>query len=75
MSLRRDLVANASMRSLLIVELDKLSNTLLCILDALEAMFSVDDLRLQNTIHTFCYGIVRRLIVLSHADSDLVLPE
>ena len=47
--------------------------TLHCILIRLEAPLTVDDLGLQYAVHTLCYGVVRRLVVLRHAYSYAIL--
>ena len=63
------------MRSAVIVEVDIASYNLLRMPDIIESVPSIDTFRLDNPVGTFRDSIVRRLVVLRHADCDVVLPE
>ena len=72
--LRGDFHANAGMRTLLVVELYEASNTFFRVLVVLEAVLTIDDLSFEYSVYTLCNGVVRRLVVLCHRDSDTILP-
>ena len=63
------------MRTLLVIELYESGEALPCIVYTLEAMFPIDDLCLKDPVDTFCYGIIRRFIILRHTDADSMLQE
>ena len=65
--------ADAGVRPLVVVEAYEGGDTLTCVQNGLEVSLAVDDLSLEDTVHTLCYGIVSGLVVLSHADFDTVL--
>lgn len=67
--LRGHLVADAAMRALIVVETYESGDAFIGILLALESMLAVNDLGLKDTVRTLGYGIVRRLVIFSHADS------
>ena len=73
MYLRGRLHADAGMWAGVVVECDKAGYTLQRVLIRLEASLAVDDLGLEDAVHTFCDGIVRGLVVLRHRDPDAVL--
>ena len=68
-----NLVSDAPVRPVLVVEADEGGYALRCVFYGLEATLPVDHLCLQDAIHTLCNGIVRRLVVLGHADAYLML--
>ena len=72
MCLRGGFHADAGMRPLLVVEADERADALPCVLQALEAALAVDDLGLEDAVHTLGYGVVRGLVVLRHRDADAV---
>ena len=67
--LRWNLVSDAAMRALLVVEADEAGDAIPGVRLALETMLTVDDLCLKDAVHTLGYGIVRRLVIFCHADS------
>ena len=72
MCLRGSLHADTGVRTGVVVEGDEPGYALPCILDALEAMFAIDDLRLQDAVHTLGYGVVSGFVVLCHANLDAI---
>ena len=56
-----------------VVEGDEARYTLQRVLIRFEAPLAVDNLSLENTVHTLCDGVVRRLVVLRHAYSYAIL--
>ena len=73
MSDRRRLHADAGVWTLVVVEANEGGDALACVLQGLEAALAVDDLCLEDAVHTLCNGIVRRLVVLRHGNPDAVL--
>ena len=73
--LRGCLHADAGMRSAVVIEGDEGGDALTCVADALEAMLAIDDLGLEDAVHTLCDGVVRGLVVFRHGDADGVLLE
>ena len=73
--LRGCLHADAVVRTGVIIEEDEAGDTFQCIPVRLKAAFTVDDLRLEDAVHTLCDGVVSGFVVLRHADSYVVLPE
>ena len=63
MCLRGCLHADARVRPPVVVEGDERGYALPCVLNALEALLAVDDLRLENAVHTLGYGIVGGLVL------------
>lgn len=63
------------MRSVVVIEVDKLSNAESCLSNALETFLLVDDLCLYGAVHTFRNSIVGWFVILSHADAYIVLQE
>ena len=72
MYLRGYFHADAVMRSLLIVKTDETSYAFLCIFKTFVTLLPINDFRLQDAVHTFRYGIIRRLVIFSHTDVYLV---
>ena len=68
MHLRGCLHADTVVRTGVIIEEDEARDTLQRVLIRLEAAFAVDDLRLEDAVHTLCNGVVSGLVVLCHAD-------
>ncbi len=60
------------MRACVVVEADEAGYALQRVVIRLEAFLAVDDLGLENAVHTLCNGIVGGLVVLRHADPDAV---
>ena len=54
------------MQPLFVVETDEGGYPLLCVQTALKAHLTVDNLRLDRTVHALRNGIVRRFLVLRH---------
>lgn len=75
MSQCRYFVPDAHMRSAVIVEVDITPYALLCLPNVIEPVPAIDTFRLDNPVGTFCDSIVRRLIVLRHADCDVMFLE
>ena len=65
--------SDAGMRALVVVEADEGGDALTCVPDGLEAPLAVDDLCLEDAVHTLCNGVVRGFVVFRHGDSDAVL--
>ena len=60
------------MRAGVVVEADEAGYALLCVVARLEAFLAVDDLGLEDAVHTLCDGVVGGFVVLRHADPDAV---
>lgn len=63
------------MRSVVVIEVDELSNAESCLCNALETFLLVDNLRLDGAVHTFRNCVVRRFVVLCHADAYIMFLE
>ena len=61
------------MRPLIVVEINERRDALPGVVDVLEAMLTVNDLRLESAVHTLCDGIVRGLVILGHRDAYTIL--
>lgn len=73
MRLFRSLHADAHVRTAGVVEVHELGNLALRVLQVLEtAGLHIDALGLYGGVHALCQGVVRRLVVLRHADGDTV---
>ena len=73
MGYSRNLVADAHVRSSIIVEFDVTCYHIPCMHYIIELSFPVNDFGLYNTIYTLSNCIIRRFIVLCHADCYMVL--
>ena len=71
--LRRSLHAYAGVWAGVVIEGYESGYAFQCVLIRLKALLAVYDLRLQNTIHTLRYSVVRGFVVLRHANLYLVL--
>ena len=68
-----DLVADAHMRTMIVVEINEAVNLLLGILNVFKAMLlTIDMLSLDSAVYTLGNGIIGRLIVLRHANLDTI---
>ena len=59
-------------RSLVIVESYVSAYAAACLFHVPVPLFPIHDLSLYRSVDTFSYGIVRRLVVFSHADADMM---
>ena len=61
----------ASMRSFVIVEVYDGSYQSSCFFKIMRTFHLIKPFLLDDAVHTFCYGIICRLIVLRHADGGI----
>lgn len=54
---------DAGVRAPVVVEADKGGDALACVIDGLETSLAVDDLGLEDAVHTLRYGVVRGIAV------------
>lgn len=71
----RYLVSDAHMWPAVVVEMDESSDYVPCVFQTVEGLHRVDGFGLDYTIGTLCDGVVRRVIVLGHADLDFMFLE
>ena len=71
----RYLVADAHVRTVIVVEVYEPSDDVPCVPDAVEGLPGVDGFSLDDTIGALCDGVVRRCIVFGHTDSDVMAPK
>ena len=70
---RGDFHSDAGMRALVVVEADEGGDALTCVPDGLEAPLAVDDLCLEDAVHTLCNGVVRGLVDASLLDQYIII--
>ena len=70
MNLVRRLISDAHMRSFIVVEVDKTTNTLPCLLYIHIRGLPIEFLRLDNAIDALSNAIIRGLVVFCHAYAD-----
>ena len=68
----RYLVSDAHVRTVVVVEVYEPSYDVPCVPDAVERLPGVDGFSLDDTIGALCDGVVRRVIVFGHTDSDVM---
>ena len=71
----RCLVIKAHVRTPVVIEPDVPSNDLPGLFGGIELPAPVDAFRLDNAVDTLGYGIIGRLVVLGHADGDVMIAE
>lgn len=66
----RHLISDAHVRSIVIVEMNVPADDITGVFNVIEMPLAVDTFNLYNTVGPLGYGVVRRVIVLGHADGD-----
>lgn len=76
MGSRWGLHPNAHVRTTVVVEVNKSGYARVSLANVLEAVFqNVHMLRLYGSIHSFCNGVVSRVVILCHAYADVIFLE
>ena len=73
MHLRRRFVSDTHVRTLFVVERDKPTYILSCILNALIQWLTIQLLRFDNTIYSFGDAVISRLVILRHTDTYIIV--
>ena len=68
MGQRRNLHPDAPMWTLVIIEVYEQGYPFTGIINGLETVLAIDNLRLEYTVYTLCNSVVGRLVILRHAD-------
>ena len=68
----RDLVPDAHVRAAVVVEVDVPADDMVCMFHVPETPLAVDTLHLYDAVGPLGYGVVRGVVVLGHADGDVM---
>ena len=63
---RRYLITDAHMRSSIIIKMDESTDYFLCMVYTMERLSWINSFALDDTVYTFCYGVVRWLVILGY---------
>ena len=67
-----NLISDTHVRSLVVVEVYVPSYYIPCMFQAVEHSSRIDTFSFYYTVGPFCYGIVSRIGIFSHADTDMM---
>ena len=70
---RRYFITDTHVRSAVIIEMYEPSDYFPCMFDTMIRLAGIDLLRLDDSVYPFSHSVVRRLVVLGHTDTDMVL--
>ncbi len=68
----RYLISDAHMRAMIVIEMNVSADDIAGMFNVIEMPLAVDTFNLYNTVGPLGYGVVRRVIVLGHADGDVM---